>query len=87
VEWIKSGKLEVRAFPSERLHAKLYIMTFIDGHIDKGRVITGSSNYRRAGVFLGRLQTEPCRKATSTVCCIAAAEKDHEFLECAAGPE
>src|SRR5207244_1767434 len=28
VEWIKSGKLEVRAFPAERLHAKLYIMTF-----------------------------------------------------------
>ena len=45
VEWIKSGKLEVRAFPSERLHAKLYVMTFVDGHIDKGRVITGSSNF------------------------------------------
>lgn len=28
VEWIKSGKLEVRAYPSERVHAKLYIMTF-----------------------------------------------------------
>jgi hypothetical protein len=41
VEWIKSGKLEVRAYPSERLHAKLYVMTFVDGHIDKGRVITG----------------------------------------------
>ena len=44
VEWIKSGKLEVRAYPSERLHAKLYVLTFVDGHIDKGRVITGSSN-------------------------------------------
>jgi hypothetical protein len=50
VEWIKSGKLEVRAFPSERLHAKLYIMTFVDGHIDKGRVITGSSNFTEAGL-------------------------------------
>jgi hypothetical protein len=31
-----NGKLEVRAYPSERLHAKLYVMTFVDGHIDKG---------------------------------------------------
>jgi hypothetical protein len=50
VEWIKSGKLEVRAYPSERLHAKLYVMTFADGHIDKGRVITGSSNLTEAGL-------------------------------------
>lgn len=50
VEWIKSGKLEVRAYPSERLHAKLYIMTFPEGHFDKGRVITGSSNLTEAGL-------------------------------------
>jgi len=50
VEWIKSGKLEVRAYPSERLHAKLYIMTFKDGDRDKGRVITGSSNFTEAGL-------------------------------------
>ena len=50
VEWIKSGKLEVRAYPSERLHAKLYVLTFVDGHIDKGRVITGSSNLTEAGL-------------------------------------
>lgn len=50
VEWIKSGKLEVRAYPSERLHAKLYIMTFHDKDRDKGRVITGSSNFTEAGL-------------------------------------
>jgi hypothetical protein len=50
VEWIKSGKLEVRAYPSERLHAKLYIMTFHEGDPDKGRVITGSSNFTEAGL-------------------------------------
>ncbi len=50
VEWIKSGKLEIRAFPSERLHAKLYIMTFQEGDRDKGRVITGSSNFTEAGL-------------------------------------
>lgn len=50
VEWIRSRKLEVRAYPSERVHAKLYIMTFHDGDRDKGRVITGSSNFTEAGL-------------------------------------
>src|SRR5690606_30419552 len=50
VEWIKSGKLEIKAYPSERLHAKLYIMTFHDDDRDKGRVITGSSNFTEAGL-------------------------------------
>lgn len=50
VEWIRSGKLEVRAYPSERVHAKLYIMTFHEGDRDKGRVITGSSNFTEAGL-------------------------------------
>ena len=51
VEWIKSGKLEVRAYPSERVHAKLYIMTFHEGDRDIGRVITGSSNFTEAGLL------------------------------------
>jgi superfamily II DNA/RNA helicase len=55
VEWVKSSKLEVRVYPSSRLHAKLYIMTFVDGHIDKGRVITGSSNFSQAG-FIQNLE-------------------------------
>jgi superfamily II DNA/RNA helicase len=50
VEWIVSGKLEIKAYPSARIHAKLYVMTFADGHIDKGRVITGSSNFTSAGL-------------------------------------
>ncbi len=50
VEWIKSGKLEIRAYPSERLHAKLYIMTFHEDDRDQGRVITGSSNLTEAGL-------------------------------------
>ena len=50
VEWIKNGKLEVRAYPSERVHAKLYIMTFHEGDRDRGRVITGSSNFSEAGL-------------------------------------
>lgn len=50
VEWVKSGKLEVRAYPSGRVHSKLYIMTFHEGDRDKGRVITGSSNFTQAGL-------------------------------------
>ena len=50
VEWVKNGKLEVRVFPSGKLHAKVYVMTFVDGHIDKGRVITGSSNFSESGL-------------------------------------
>ena len=50
VEWIKSGKLEIRAYPSGRVHAKVYIMTFKDDDRDRGRVITGSSNFTEAGL-------------------------------------
>ena len=51
VEWIRSKKLEVRAFPSQNIHAKLYVMTFAEGDRDVGRVITGSSNFTQAGLI------------------------------------
>ncbi len=50
IEWVKSGKLQVRVYPSAKLHAKLYIMSFVEGHIDKGRVVTGSSNFSQSGL-------------------------------------
>ena len=50
IEWLKNGKLEIRAYPTENIHAKLYIMTFKEGDRDKGRVITGSSNFTQAGL-------------------------------------
>ena len=50
IEWVGSGKLELRAYPSQNIHAKLYIMTFAEGDRDVGRVITGSSNFTRAGL-------------------------------------
>ena len=50
VEWAKSGKLTVRVFPTSRLHAKVYVLTFFDGHIDRGRVVTGSSNFSQSGL-------------------------------------
>jgi len=51
IEWIKEDKLQIRAYPSQNIHAKLYIMTFYEGDRDVGRVITGSSNFTHAGLI------------------------------------
>ena len=51
IEWLHNGKLEIRAYPTENIHAKLYIMTFVEGDKDVGRVITGSSNFTQAGLI------------------------------------
>ncbi|ABK16111.1 helicase domain protein [Syntrophobacter fumaroxidans MPOB] len=51
VAWVKDKKLEIRAYPSHNIHAKLYIMTFCEGDRDVGRVITGSSNFTQAGLI------------------------------------
>ena len=50
IEWIKNKKLEIKAYPSQDIHAKLYIMSFKKGDRDLGRVITGSSNFTQAGL-------------------------------------
>ncbi|MEA3343978.1 MAG: helicase-related protein, partial [archaeon] len=50
IEWLKSGKLEIKVYPAETIHAKLYIMTFKEGDRDVGRVITGSSNFTKSGL-------------------------------------
>ncbi|MFO8163160.1 MAG: phospholipase D-like domain-containing protein [Desulfatiglandales bacterium] len=50
IDWIKKEKLEIRAYPSQKIHAKLYIMTFREGDRDTGRVITGSSNFTQSGL-------------------------------------
>lgn len=50
IEWINTGKLEIKAYPSEKIHAKLYIITYAEGDRDDGRVITGSSNFTESGL-------------------------------------
>lgn len=50
LEWLKTGKLEIRAYPEEKIHSKVYIMTFNEGDRDIGRVITGSSNLTQSGL-------------------------------------
>ena len=50
LEWLKNSKLEIKAYPTSNIHAKLYIMTFAKSDRDAGRVITGSSNFTKAGL-------------------------------------
>ena len=40
VQWCSEGKVEVRAYDKHPIHAKLYIFSFDDNQVDKGRVIT-----------------------------------------------
>ncbi len=51
IKWVRNGKLELKAYPSQNIHAKLYIMTFAEGDRDAGRIITGSSNFTQAGLI------------------------------------
>ena len=50
IEWLRSGKLEIKVYPADTIHAKLYIMTFKEGDRDVGIVITGSSNFTKSGL-------------------------------------
>ena len=52
IEWIRSGKLEVKLYREQNIHAKVYIMT--PEHpvesVNHGYVITGSSNLSHSGL-------------------------------------
>jgi len=47
-------KLEIRAFPSRNIHAKVYIGRFFPDDRDYGFVITGSSNFSYSGLVANR---------------------------------
>lgn len=47
-------KLEIRAFPSKNIHAKVYIGRFAPDDRDYGFVITGSSNFSHSGLVANR---------------------------------
>ena len=49
IEFLRSGKMEIKAYPGGNLHAKVYISRFGEDDRDFGRVITGSSNFSEAG--------------------------------------
>lgn len=51
IEYIRDGKLEIRVYPNDKIHAKVYIMR--KNQLlseDFGKVITGSSNFSKAGL-------------------------------------
>ncbi|WLD29488.1 PLD-like domain protein [Clostridioides difficile] len=52
IEFIKTGKLEIRVYPHHPIHAKVYIMRKdLDRSDDFGKVITGSSNFSKSGLL------------------------------------
>src|SRR3990172_1815277 len=54
IEFLQSGKMEIKAYPSADIHAKVYICRFSEDDRDFGRVITGSSNFSNAGLVANR---------------------------------
>lgn len=50
IEFLKAGKLEIKAHPSQNIHAKVYIQRHPDDFPDYGRVVTGSSNFSQNGL-------------------------------------
>ena len=51
IDWLKSGKIEMRMYVDAPLHAKVYIMRKDPEKSDyMGSVITGSSNFSEAGL-------------------------------------
>lgn len=53
LEWLKSGKLEIRLYTQAPLHAKVYVMRKCEKEItaEIDSVITGSSNFSEAGLI------------------------------------
>lgn len=53
IEWLKSGKLEMRMYLDAPIHAKVYIMRKDESKCPDtfGSVITGSSNFSEAGLI------------------------------------
>ena len=52
IEFVKTGKLEIRVYPHHSIHAKVYIMRKdLEKSEDFGKVITGSSNFSQPGLL------------------------------------
>lgn len=50
ISLLKEGKLEIRIYTKQPIHAKIYIMRDFKDSADFGRVITGSSNFSQSGL-------------------------------------
>lgn len=53
IDWLKTGKLEMRMYTEAPIHAKVYVMRKDQGKVPDtfGSVITGSSNFSEAGLM------------------------------------
>jgi superfamily II DNA/RNA helicase len=51
VEMVKNGKLELRVYNKQPIHAKVYVMRNYLDSSDYGKVITGSSNFSSNGLI------------------------------------
>lgn len=56
MELLRAGKLEIRAYPSKNIHAKVYINRYNEdiSDVQYGSVITGSSNFSESGLIAQR---------------------------------
>ncbi len=54
IEYLRNGKIEIKAYPSSNLHAKVYISRYFEDDRDFGNVITGSSNFSESGLIANR---------------------------------
>lgn len=51
IEFIENGKIEIRVYSKEKIHAKVYIMRKnLEKSEDYGKVVTGSSNFSYSGL-------------------------------------
>lgn len=50
IDWLQNGKLKIKTYPFDRIHAKLYIMTYDKNSQDRNKIITGSSNLTASGL-------------------------------------
>ncbi len=70
------NKLEIRAYPSKNIHAKVYIGRFFPDDRDYGFVITGSSNFSESGFITNREFNVELRKKMD----VQFAEKQFNIL-------
>jgi HKD family nuclease len=68
IEYLKNGKLLIRAYPSKDIHAKVYITRYAEpvSNVAFGSVITGSSNFSESG-FVGQREFNVELKDTADV--------------------
>lgn len=66
IDFLRTHKLEIKAYPKSNIHAKVYISRFNKDDRDFGQVITGSSNFSESG-FVDNLEFNVELKNSSDV--------------------